>query len=63
MNLLWVEQDSPFIGRLLYLRESCASWYLLVLVSLSSLDVVCRVSLASLGKFQVCVSRVHLYML
>ncbi|MFS7929794.1 hypothetical protein Hanom_Chr04g00336621 [Helianthus anomalus] len=56
VNVLWAKQDFPFISRLLRPREPCASWYLLVLVSLSSLDVACRVSLASLGMFQVCAS-------
>ncbi|MFS7908982.1 hypothetical protein Hanom_Chr01g00089471 [Helianthus anomalus] len=60
VNLLWAEQDSPFIGRLLYPREPCASWYHLVLVSLFSLDVACRVNLASLGKFQVLVGSLQL---
>ncbi|MFS8034314.1 hypothetical protein Hanom_Chr17g01579741 [Helianthus anomalus] len=48
---------TSFIYRLLCPREPCASWYLLVLVSLSSLDVACRDNLASLDKIQVCVSR------
>ncbi|MFS8034333.1 hypothetical protein Hanom_Chr17g01579941 [Helianthus anomalus] len=61
MDLLWAEQDCPFIDRLLCSKEPCASWYFLVLVSLFSLDVACRVSLASLGKIQVCVSQGHLY--
>ncbi|MFS7973919.1 hypothetical protein Hanom_Chr09g00862331 [Helianthus anomalus] len=61
VDLLWAEQDSLFIDRLLCPREPCASLYLLLLVSLSSLDVACRVSLASLGKIQVCVSQGHLY--
>ncbi|MFS8017695.1 hypothetical protein Hanom_Chr15g01383451 [Helianthus anomalus] len=63
MDLLWVEQDSPFIGRFLCPREPCARWYLLVLVSLSSLNVAFGVSLASLGKCQVCVSRAPLCVL
>ncbi|MFS7953538.1 hypothetical protein Hanom_Chr07g00619861 [Helianthus anomalus] len=61
VNLLWAEQDSLFIDRLLCLREPCANLYLLVLVSLSSLDVACRVNLATLGKIQVSVPRGHLY--
>ncbi|MFS7977708.1 hypothetical protein Hanom_Chr10g00907211 [Helianthus anomalus] len=63
MTYFGLEWNSPFIDRLHCPREPHTSWHLLDLVSLSFPDVACTVSLASLGMFQVCVSRGHLCVL
>ncbi|MFS7977702.1 hypothetical protein Hanom_Chr10g00907151 [Helianthus anomalus] len=62
-DLLWAGVELSFYRQIACLREPHTSWHLLHLVSLSFPNVACRVSLASLGMFQVCVSRGHLCVL